>query len=653
MSTRDEQDFDRTLKNALKNTSQWRGSPHAMFHKVRRTLQPKPWYQRLRPVFALGATALSLMLVLGIYYHAQINPIIPNDQPLVIDNDESPAIPTASLLPVVGTTEKLRELVSELIYLYGLDEGGVGGSPDLQARSSVKSSYSETNTQVQGVDEADIIKTDGTYLYQIRGQEITISKISPETAMRVESRIVLPEMTTPQEIYVDAQYLTIIVADAPSYAADEVFYRSRMWYPTNTRILVYNITNKQRPVQVREIDVEGSAVSTRKVGSVVYLVAQKWLNSDDLEGESTVYYRDSINGAARSEIGLDRICYFPENLNNAYLTVLALDVSDGRKEATVEVYLGSGRNIFMSQDNLYIALEQWNQSNESNKAYTLVHKFSVAGTNLTYQGMGQIPGNILNQFSMDEHNGYFRIATTSHEAKTLNNVYILDRNMKVVGTLEGLAPGEQIYSVRFMGDKGYLVTFEMIDPLFVIDLKNPTNPQVLGELKIPGFSNYLHPIDENTLLGIGRDTDVVMRNGRPAVQEKGMKLAIFDVSDVNNPEELHVEIIGGYGSYSEALYNHKAVLFYRDVLSLPVSVMESGKLEFEGAVAYHVSKEYGFAPMGKVTHHNDRDLAIGDHGGYISRTLIANNVFYSISQNMIKANRLTGGLPELATLSLK
>jgi uncharacterized secreted protein with C-terminal beta-propeller domain len=650
MSSHDEQDFERVLERSLSNASKWEGSPHAMFRKIRRQLYPQPWYKRIRPLMAVSATALSLMLALGIHYYSRtaFTPIIPDDQAPNSGVDVSPIAPVAKVLPVVGTAERLRELIVENLNVIQPRSA----KRSISFNADLASGYSETNVQVQGVDEADIVHTDGQYLYQIRGQEITLSQIYPQEAMQVISRIKLPEAMHPLEMYVDEQYLTVVAVDSGPQNL-----KRRMPHSSTTKILVYEIADKNDPVKIREVAVDGSVLSSRKIGSVVYLVAQKWVSEEAGDDVPAIYYRDSAQKNEQSKVGLDMVRYFPNSRHEAFLTVLSLDVADGTKQAKVDVYLGSGRNLYMSQDNLYIALEQWKEPDEKQggTVSTLVHRFEIFGTDVVYQGMGEVPGTILNQFSMDEHNGYFRIATTSRSDEMTNNVYILDQEMTVVGTLEGLAPGEQIYSARFMGDKGYLVTFELIDPLFVIDLKDPTNPQVLGELKIPGFSNYLHPLDDTTLLGLGRDTEVIVSEGRPVVRQKGLKLAIFDVSDVNNPKELYVETIGDEGSYSEGLWNHKAVMFYQGVFAIPVSVTRDGQTEYQGAMAYQVSREDGFTLMGRVSHYTNGNPAT-DGWAYdrdVLRSLIINDVLYTVSNEYVKANGLSYGLPDLANLSLK
>lgn len=200
---------------------------------------------------------------------------------------------------------------------------------------------------------------------------------------------------------------------------------------------------------------------------------------------------------------------------------------------------------------------------------------------------------------MDEHDGYFRIATTEgnswgSNADSKNHLFILDGNLKQVGAVNDLAKGERIYSARFMGDKAYLVTFKETDPLFVIDTSNPKSPKVLGELKIPGFSNYLHPIGENHLLGIGYETEVIMNEGakEPTVTTGGMKLSLFDITNFNNPKEQQAVVIGGRGTYSSVHYDYKALFRdpRNDIYGFPVSVYRSegdeDRLKYEGTGAY-------------------------------------------------------------------
>ena len=272
---------------------------------------------------------------------------------------------------------------------------------------------------------------------------------------------------------------------------------------------------------------------------------------------------------------------------------------------------------------------------------TIIHKISIDNGKIEYKIQGYAPGNVLNQFSMDEYNGYFRIATTTSgygTAESKNHVYVLDSELNIVGKLEDLASGERIYSARFIGNKAYMVTFRQIDPLFVIDLENPTNPNVLGYLKIPGVSDYLHPYDENHIIGVGRDAT---EEGRML----GMKLSLFDVTDVENPTEISKYIIGERGTSSEALNDHKAFLFSRakNLLVIPVQLAEGGKYNiFQGAYVFSLDIENGFDLKGTVTHRNQtaEEKYYYDYGATIRRSLYIADVLYTISQKMVKMNSL-------------
>ncbi|MCX6818909.1 MAG: beta-propeller domain-containing protein [Candidatus Aenigmarchaeota archaeon] len=232
-----------------------------------------------------------------------------------------------------------------------------------------------------------------------------------------------------------------------------------------------------------------------------------------------------------------------------------------------------------------------------------------------------------------------------------NHVYILDGDLNIVGKLEDLASGEQIYSARFIGNKGYMVTFRQIDPLYVIDLSDPANPKVLGFLKIPGVSDYLHPYDENHVIGLGRDAT---EEGRM----QGMKLSLFDVTDVQNPTEVSKYMIGDRGTSSEALNDHKAFLFSKEknLLIIPVSLVEGEKWNaWNGVYVFSLDLENGFVLKGKVTHsnqtENETDYYYNDYQSQIRRSLYMDDMLYTISQKMIKMNMLTD-MAEINNVSL-
>jgi uncharacterized secreted protein with C-terminal beta-propeller domain len=277
----------------------------------------------------------------------------------------------------------------------------------------------------------------------------------------------------------------------------------------------------------------------------------------------------------------------------------------------------------------WFILEDGNEPREE----TLVYRIKLDQENIVVMAEGSVSGYVLNQFSMDEYNSFFRIATTIWTNRnSTNNLYILDMNLNVVGKLEDLAPGEQIYSTRFMGDRCYLVTFRQIDPFFVIDVASPTQPKVLGYLKIPGFSGYLHPYDENHVIGIGK-------------QDSNLKLSLFDVTDVTAPTETAKYIVQAEYSDSPVLYEHKAFLFdkAKQLLALPVStnmywIRDGNSGYWQGAYIFDISLEQGFTLEGKITHQNVADQF--EYNLNVNRILYIDYVLYTISNNKVKINNL-------------
>jgi uncharacterized secreted protein with C-terminal beta-propeller domain len=361
----------------------------------------------------------------------------------------------------------------------------------------------------------------------------------------------------------------------------------------------------------------------------------------------------------------------------------------------VSSYLGSGQQVYASQSNLYVTTNEYspvvNQPTEDSAALmkrrvmmgetnSVIYKFAMDQGAIRYTGRGKVPGRTINQFAMDEHNGNFRIATTtgfaggSNDFSSKNHMYVLNESMNVVGQIDDIAPGEQIYSVRYAGNRAYMVTFKTVDPLFVIDLQEPQAPKILGKLKIPGYSNYLHPYDETHLIGFGKDAvEVSSTNGPNGVQQtnayyQGMKMAMFDVSDVTNPQELFSESIGDRGTDSELLRNHKALLFSKEknMLAFPVSLMETktssgsassstatgsnvtryGDFTFQGALVYNIDLINGFKLKGKITHLTETDYLKSGQVAYnsnrnIQRILYIGDALYTASDQVLKATDIT------------
>jgi uncharacterized secreted protein with C-terminal beta-propeller domain len=317
-------------------------------------------------------------------------------------------------------------------------------------------------------------------------------------------------------------------------------------------------------------------------------------------------------------------------------------------------------------DKIRDALNEYDRKIQEDTRKTIIHKISIDEEEIDYVAKGTVPGRLLNQFSMDERGDRFRVATTNeiytqYEGTVRSNaVYVLDEQLEIVGELEEIAPDESIFSTRFMGDRLYMVTFQQIDPFFVIDLSSDT-PKILGELKIPGFSNYLHPYDEEHVIGFGRDTKEV-DNGR--VQQLGIKIALFNVADVNNPKVADDVIIGNSSTYSEALHNHKAFFFDKKskVLSVPISgdakslnEISNSKMfapeynRWSGFYVFDLEESEGFNLKGTVTHSAEDSQYYGMGN---ARTFYIDEVLYTASEGYLKMNHLEN-LEELNSIKLE
>jgi len=544
-----------------------------------------------------------------------------------------------------------------------------------QAKTRAPDDFSTTNVQVQGVDEGDIVKTDGNYIYQVNRERIVITKVDTPENMKVVGTLSFTEKNlNPQELYLHDQRLIVIGTSRAYFPVkimkDEVqveIYPAPRYSQESVKVLIYDMSDRENLKLLREVELEGNYVSSRKVGPALYLIANDYLDYYRIQNNEmniTPSYRDTALKEDYVNIGYDSIRYFPSAVCNNYMIVAGINV-EGSETANVSAYLGAGRNIYASTENLYVAVSDYTRitGKSASEEITQLYKFAMKDAQLTYLCKGEVPGTILNQFSMDEHGNTFRIATTkgniwaTDESISKNALYVLDSMLSITGRVEDMAPGEKIYSVRFMGDRAYVVTFKTVDPLFVIDLKDPEKPAILGALKIPGYSDYLHPYDENHILGFGKDTVEI----KGQAYYLGMKVALFDVSDVSNPIQKFSEIIGDRGTDSELLSNHKALLFSREknLLAFPVTLMEVrdssekvkmdslqyGEFTFQGALVYQLDLENGFKLKGRITHISDDEYKKAGNSWYnsdknVRRIIYIGDNLFTISNSMIKANAI-------------
>lgn len=523
--------------------------------------------------------------------------------------------------------------------------------------------YSRTNVQVEGVDEADVVKTDGEYLYVAFEKVVIILKAYPPEEARVLSKIELKGAVI--GLFVNNDRLIVIAERFEERREKPLSDATTVRLPPSGReqwlsIEVYDISDRGRPALRRDVSVDGFYFASRMIENYVYVLANK--PAFIIKGEISLP-KVRYNGIVRSTPATD-IHYVNEpNVAHVFTTIIALNVFDDAREPKYKtILLGATNCVYVSLDNVYVAvpshgprLMKLDDLKLEVLEWTKLYRIRVKGDRIKAEASGEVPGVVLNQFSMDEHEGYFRVTTTSHRVKgprgivSENNLYVLDMGLRIIGKLEGLAPNEIIYSARFMGDRCYLVTFKKVDPFFVIDLRDPFNPMVLGELKITGFSGYLHPYDENHVVGIGKEA-VPAEEGDFAWFQ-GVKISLFDVTNVNDPKEIAKYIIGDRGTDSPALYDHKAFLFDRprSLLAIPVLLAELdkrhnvhprefGRYVWQGAYVFHISPEEGLVLRGRITH---MDYGFKwEHEYFIERILYIEDILYTISKKIVKMNDL-------------
>jgi uncharacterized secreted protein with C-terminal beta-propeller domain len=633
-------------------------------------------------------------------------------------------------------------------YFYSIARNAAPSAFKSTFESTTGLDYSTTNIQVAGVDEADIVKNDGKYIYTISGSKIVIIDAYPAEQAKILSEIEFNG--TPLEIFINKDRL-IVFGEEQSYyhyqypLKETIGIASKYPYGTSkTSIKIYDISDRENPKLARNLSIDGNYYDSRMIGDYVYAVVNK--NIYD-------YGEISIPRVSEGETSANCKCsdvYYFDVPDSSYFfsTIVAINTQNEEKLESKVFLMGYTQQMYVSLNNIFITyqkrlsstyyyeklikeviipvapIELISRINEISsynismysklqeiqgllQSYTqqlsegertsfeeklkgkisklqeeiamemqktAIHKISINGNKIEYKAEGEVPGVVLNQFSMDEYNNHFRVATTTwnSNSQSKNHVYILDSDLKIAGKLEDLAPGERIYSARFLGDRCYLVTFKKVDPLFVINLSNPRSPEVLGKLKIPGYSDYLHPYDENHLIGIGKEA-VEAEEGDFAWYQ-GVKLSLFDVSKVSEPREIAKYSIGDRGTDSYALRDHKAFLFSKskNLLVIPILLAEideqkyskippyiQGDYIWQGAYVFEPTLKEGFVLKGRITH-NPSEGEFKKSGLYfyyyspysIKRSLYIENTLYTISDKLIKANALPN-LEELKSISLE
>lgn len=439
-----------------------------------------------------------------------------------------------------------------------------------KSAAPAQGAHSDTYTQVEGVDEADIIKTDGDCIYYVSRAEnqVIIARASKGKASRLAQ--VNPGGAFVQDIYVHGDRLIVITSDQ----IEQSGLLTKDEYTEATRITVYDISDRSDPVQTGEYAQSGGLISSRMIGDRVCLVTN----------DHHYTYRKGANapfisrGGKTEQLPIESIRVFPATASPSYTVIGLMDVSTGKASKdsvkTAAVMGGSGE-IYCNGPDLYITSlvyprEKAGKSRsgpfDDTDDYTVtipeqigdpqtqILKVSLEKGSVRFLKSATVDGTVNNQFSMDGSGGYFKIATTARTNGTdVNHLFILDQKMNEVGSVRNFARDEHIEAVRYLNDMAYVITYRQTDPLFIIDLSDPSSPEIIGHVKITGFSTLLHPADEDHLLGIGYNT----REGNFGEATDGLKLALFDTSDPAAPKV--ADQLGIPGMSSEAQYNHKAL----------------------------------------------------------------------------------------------
>lgn len=570
--------------------------------------------------------------------------------------------------------------------------GNMWGGPEAKEPAEAKT-RSGTNNQVATVDEADIVKTDGKWVYLVTSGALRILEaLKPH----VVSTTKLPG--TPRQMFVEGDRAVIYTSSGDTGPACTYAYDCELAGDgTATKIQVFDIADRAHPALLRTIDLSGSLIAARRIGNAIHTVVadgdseappyETWPSDLNVCGTSAAVAKAKFAKLKRDNEILIRATQksggFPTMRENgkeqklcsgllrtairdgrAFTSVVSFDLTDEAAAPATQTIQSRPGAVFASDKALYLSVthdkknaNRWYSYYPTANEVSDIHKFRIGASpkETKYVGSGSVPGHVLDQFAMDEWYGYLRVATSKGRVPdpgVESAISILSEapngNLARVGAIDHIAPGEDIRAVRFDDERGYVVTFKKTDPLFVIDMFEPARPKILGELKIPGFSTYLHRIDPEHLLSIGFDAD---DHGSFAFFD-GVILQLFDVKDATNPKLVHKEKIGTRGSSSEAVTNHLAFNWMpsEGLLALPMTVCEGGgdgrfgsALAFSGLYVYDVDVERGFTRLGGVDH-GVKGVSCqtwwSTGTSTVKRSVFLDDLVYSIAEDRVKVQRL-------------
>lgn len=595
--------------------------------------------------------------------------------------------------------------------------------------------FDSTNVQVAGVDEADLIESDGDYLYVLSGNELIVVDARVPDDLSIASRVILD--STPTGMYLSGDRLTLVSETDPENDSQFGFVMGRSWYnpnqttEANVTVTVLDLSDRTVPTQVEQTELDGRLVSSRMVDGQLQLVVEqrsdgflpqplsKRVNTVDEQttnstganlvsldvwyGGSTTYRYETIeeyvdravaalapgyrtlsvagevleqwqfidpteirrpDAPSEPQMQQSLIGYHPYQPSNYRTTVATFNVTDSKVGPDDFHVLESadGAQVYATADGLYLFGRSTDPNDQVIDRYaTDIWKFEFDSNSheVSLVGKGQVAGSLLNQFAADEHNGFLRVVTAEggwSGAHRLTVLQLVGDTLVTVGEVGGMAPGEELHSVRFDGDRGYVVTFRKVDPLFALDLSNPTNPTIEGELKIPGFSDYLHPIGEDHLLGIGRGADET----RGLFEE--MQVSIFDVSELEDPQLAHRHSIGGGRStasivngdrWAEGDGDHHAASYFAEegIFALPIFNADGG-WGWSPDDALFDPGEGGLLVLSIDVNAGISELALIEHNDPIHRSLKIGDALVAISSGTITTHDFDAPASEMSRLDL-
>lgn len=562
------------------------------------------------------------------------------------------------------------------------------GSTESSSSSSNTKDYSTTNIQVENVDEADIVKTDGDYIYSISEDNVIITDAKDPKQPKVVATIQSEDDDIPEDIILYKDKLVVI--STKGNQTQRYYYNNRM----NTVVKIYNITSREKPVLTKSYEMYEPYYTSRCIDNVLYVISSGNLRKED-DKIVVGYNEDNME----KEMSIDKIKYLKDVKTTKQTLISTVDLNNETADIKLDSYLMNISNAYISENAIYLlnqkynndskipikllfgfkgvfGLEDYYEMDSESGYYTEIYKFDIK-ENVEYKAKTKVKGKTINQYSLDEKDNHLRIALYDNDG---SRVAIFDEDLKQIGISDNVAKGEKMYSSRFIGDKVYFVTYKTIDPLFVMDLSNETKPKVLGKLKIPGYSTYLHPYDENHIIGIGMETkEVINRNSNGKVisttaKVVGMKMALFDVSNVNSPVQISSVVIGDSRTTSAILTNPKALLFSKEksLIAIPINnysqdfeVTSSNNYETminnytkygkpynaEGYFVYNINVQDGFKLKGVITHEKTNATYYYSNSKLLRGLYIDNNL-YTVSETMIKVNELDS-LKAVGELKLK